>query len=228
MIFKIVNSIRTRGVRATVNLVKERIISKYEFHQNLRFDAENGVETSKHEMIYAGEVKTENWAYSYNYEPVATKLFHESMSKIDTDLGQFIFLDLGSGKGKALMLAAEYPFRKIIGVEFSSQLHNIAKENITKFKIKNSNNFQLIHEDASIYRFPQENIILFLYNPFDGIVLEQVLKKIENHITRTSKDIYIVYHYPINSEIFDQNEFIKLFHSSEGYKIYSNKLFANS
>ena len=50
------------------------------------------------------------------------------------DKEQLVFVDLGSGKGRTLLLASEYPFRRIVGVELSPKLHRIAKTNVEKFR----------------------------------------------------------------------------------------------
>src|SRR5207302_3353759 len=67
------------------------------------------------------------------YQPSDPSLFHETIRNLNIDYRQFEFVDLGSGKGRALLMAADYPFRRIIGVELMLEFHNIAQENIRKY-----------------------------------------------------------------------------------------------
>lgn len=83
---------------------------------------------------------------------------------------RFAFVDLGSGKGKALMLAANYPFREIIGVELSPRLHAIAQSNLQKI---GDSRIRVYCEDARSFLFPSPSVI-YLYNPFERPVSDAV------------------------------------------------------
>ena len=61
------------------------------------------------------------------------ELFREIINSLRIDFREFTFLDIGSGKGRALLLAAEYPFRRIVGVELMPELNSMAEENIRRF-----------------------------------------------------------------------------------------------
>src|SRR5271167_2282557 len=68
------------------------------------------------------------------YQPTEPALFREMlatlMSSAKIEFGEFTFIDIGSGKGRALLMAADYPFRRILGIELLPELHRVAKENI--------------------------------------------------------------------------------------------------
>ena len=72
------------------------------------------------------------------YQPTEPALFHEMLASLRSiatiDLREFIFIDIGSGKGRALLMAADYPFRRIVGVELLPELHRVSKENIGKYR----------------------------------------------------------------------------------------------
>ena len=80
-------------------------------------------------------------------------------------LAAFTFVDIGCGKGRALLLAEEYPFRKIIGVEFSRRLAKIAAANAAKSARSAS---QWFTPTPANFNFPPEPLVVFLYNPFSG------------------------------------------------------------
>ena len=67
------------------------------------------------------------------YQPTEPAAFHQMMDALGTDFSQFTFIDIGSGKGRVLLMAADYPFSRVIGVELLPALHRIAEQNIDKY-----------------------------------------------------------------------------------------------
>lgn len=97
------------------------------------------------------------------------------------------FIDIGSGKGKACFYAqSKDEFNSILGIEFSKPLVDVANKNKTKYHSENTN---FIHADASIYLLPNEASLVFMFNPFDRIVLE---KFILNNIDHFKKNKSII------------------------------------
>jgi SAM-dependent methyltransferase len=91
------------------------------------------------------------------------------------------FVDIGSGKGKACFYAAKkMPAEKIIGVEFSKPLVDIAVRNNAKF---GCDKIVFYHADARDYRLPDANNLVFMFNPFDRLILEEFLAKNRQHFS---------------------------------------------
>src|SRR5215471_11844719 len=71
------------------------------------------------------------------YQPTEKALFHEMMDELrrrtSINFAEFTFIDLGSGKGRVLLMASDYPFRRIVGVELLAALHHIAEQNIEQY-----------------------------------------------------------------------------------------------
>lgn len=101
------------------------------------------------------------------YQPVEPAMFREMMSSLPIDFSQFTFVDIGSGKGRALLLASEYPFHKIIGLELLPELNAIAQENIRRFCAQHPSAaaIEAIRADATEFIFPNEPLIVFFNNP---------------------------------------------------------------
>ncbi len=68
------------------------------------------------------------------YQPSEPVLFHEILNSMPVAVDGFTFVDLGSGKGRTLLMASEYPFRRIIGVEILVELNKIAQQNIVRYR----------------------------------------------------------------------------------------------
>ena len=87
------------------------------------------------------------------------------------------FIDLGSGKGRAVLLASLYPFRRVVGVEFSPELTEIARRNVNRFShpAQRCRDIELRCEDAAAYEFPAEPALVYIYNSFEGPLMQRVL-----------------------------------------------------
>ena len=97
------------------------------------FDRQHGTVTGGSIPLGAAEipekVSAASVAHGHYYEAVSPEHFEEMMRVLPRDLSDFLFIDYGSGRGRALLLASHYPFKEIIGIEFSQRLHRDAELN---------------------------------------------------------------------------------------------------
>jgi len=115
------------------------------------------------------------------------------------------FLDLGCGKGRPLVVATEFGFPAITGVEVSPGLARIARRNagILANAYPDRTRINIVTADATKYRLPTESLVVFLYNPFDGPLIEQLLGNIEAPLRQRPRTLYIVYYNPVFASILD-------------------------
>ncbi|HVA32678.1 MAG TPA: class I SAM-dependent methyltransferase, partial [Candidatus Baltobacteraceae bacterium] len=98
-----------------------------------RFDRDHGVTT--HALLFLGELdptaNREALSHATHYEAVPVAAFAALMAQIPQSfVRQATFVDVGAGMGRAVLLASEYPFKQVIGVELSRALAEIARENL--------------------------------------------------------------------------------------------------
>ena len=223
-VIKLFSSYKNNGFIKTNYLIKEYINTQYELYLGKKFDLKYSIETRHHIASWDLKIESANKKYAFRYEPIPFREFYSSMNNLQIKFEDYIFIDVGAGKGRALLLASDYPFKELIGIEFSKEIYKIAKNNIEKFKYMSKKaNFNLLYEDATKYTFPNENIVLFLYNPFDGKVLYDFINKIRQYIKTTKKDFIIIYHYPMYSKLYDKQSFLELQVVTKEYRIYVAK-----
>jgi hypothetical protein len=137
-----------------------------------------------------------------DYQPIEPELFREMMAGLLIDFSRFTFIDIGSGKGRALLLACEFRFQRIIGIELLPELNDIARVNIRKFA--ESHDVQSIFEalcgDAAEFAFPREPLVVFLFNPLPESELKQVIANLENSLRQHTREAYVVYANPVWEE----------------------------
>jgi hypothetical protein len=130
-----------------------------------------------------------------------------------TDVSNYTFIDMGSGKGRMLLVAAEFPFRRIIGVEFAVDLDAIARKNVKAYRNRRQLCFNLepVLTDATRYDFPPGPLVVYFYNPFDRYVMELVIQNLDQSIAEHPRDVIVVYWNPIFSEVIEAARHLKVY-----------------
>jgi len=165
-----------------------------------RFDAQHGVATES--LVFLGDLDPEavgpaiEFATHYEATPIAD--FERLIAISPLACESATFIDIGSGMGRVVLLAARLPFRRIVGIEISPALHEIATENLARFQDprQRCRDIRLVRGDASRFRFPRGDLILYLYNPFRAAVLAPVLTRVL-HTAGAEADVVLLYHTPI-------------------------------
>jgi len=117
------------------------------------------------------------------------------------------FIDIGCGKGKVCFYAAAIKrFKKIIGIDFDSELIAQANEYKSKFS---EYNIEFLHADATEYDLGQfEQSMIFMFNPFDDKVMRIFLEKNMNAFRE--KRHVIAYSNDMQHKVIEEMGFKKL------------------
>jgi len=142
-------------------------------------------------------------AFHSPYQATESILFHEMLDALNQqthlDFRDFVFLDLGSGKGRTLLMASDYPFRRITGVELLPALHKIAQENLARYKNPAQKCFALdsICADANDFPFPDDPLVIYMFNPLPESGMRRVCSNLERSLRASPRAIYVLYHNPL-------------------------------
>ena len=162
------------------------------------FDQQHGVDTSG--LLFPEDLASGKQEDLFNegYFGVAPSVFHQILEQLALDYKKFTFVDLGSGKGRALLLASEYPFSAIVGVELSPALHAVAVANIALYRTepRQCGNISTIEADAARFMFPAGPLLIYLWNPFGLPVFTQVIRNLEISLEHEPRETYLVYIQP--------------------------------
>lgn len=121
-------------------------------------------------------------------------------------------VDIGSGKGRILVVAAHYGFTNITGIDFAEELCASAKKNVNKIKSQFPNTIFEIHcQDALGYPIKADDNVFFLFNPFNKEIMEKFAENIENSVRQYPRTIYFMYANPQEKEVLFQNGFCEIF-----------------
>jgi SAM-dependent methyltransferase len=138
------------------------------------------------------------------YQPTEPALFHEMLASLiqvspKIDFREFTFIDIGSGKGRALLMAADYPFRRVLGIELLPALHRVAQENIKKYESDSQQCFAIecLLADAGEFAFPPEPTVLYLFNPLPESGLAKLVSNLEHSLREHPRSVFVLYHNPL-------------------------------
>lgn len=163
------------------------------------FDAKFGVSTGGVEYLHDLTILGRNSRFGVNHVASDPIEFEDAMARIDLDLSTTTFMDLGSGRGRALMMAAMLPFRRIIGLEFAKELHEASIHNIRRAfpHLTGSDRITLILGDATDFEVPDGPLVLYLYNPFDAPIIAAVARNVLLSWQNNPRSIRVVYLNPV-------------------------------
>ena len=165
-----------------------------------------------------GEVRDSNI-----YGPVRAANAHTAIRDLPIrDFSQYTFIDIGSGKGRVLFIAAEYPFRKVLGVEYSTDMHRAALENIRRYKHgkQRCSDVESISANAAEYEFPDGNLVLYLFNPFGPEIMRRMLANLQRSLSDKPRHVVILMLWPEQARIVAEMPGMRTYRQTRRYHIY--------
>jgi SAM-dependent methyltransferase len=130
-----------------------------------------------------------------------------------------VFIDLGSGKGRVLLAAARYPFGRIIGVELSPRLTEIAAANLHAARDRLlCSDVELVTSDVLDYELPTDVTVVYLYNPFRGPVFQAVVDKLIDSVDRYPRPVRVIYRTPLEQSVLLSSGRFELVRSVPGLR----------
>lgn len=133
-----------------------------------------------------------------SYQPIEPDIFRAMIRALPIDFSQFTFVDIGSGKGRAMLLASEFPFRRILGIELLPELHHIAQGNLAKFAARGGMPpMESVCGDATEFDFPAERLVVYLFHPLMEANFRKVLANLQSSVVQHPRPLFVVYANPI-------------------------------
>jgi len=162
------------------------------------------------------------------YQPTEPSFFREMMAmmaRLEIDFQAFTFIDVGSGKGRALLMAADYPFRRVLGVELLPDLHRVAQANLGVYKSDSQRCFavEAVVADAREFPFPIEPIVLYLFNPLPEAALIEMLYNLERSLGENPRTVYVLYHNPLLEHVLASRAAFQKIRGTHQYSLFRSR-----
>jgi len=197
-IYKILSQLKQRGF-------KKSILAAYSLLYDLYYDAKHGFDTYSWVPVNELDVEEFQKEHAVIYQATRVLPLRRLFKKLNIPK-DYSFIDIGCGKGRVLLIAAEYGFEEVKGIEFSSNLTAIANKNISKYKIQTNSStfFDVINVDATDYKFNNIEDVFFLFNPFDEVVLKKVLDNINESLKKDNRRVWMIYANAIHRDLIEK------------------------
>ena len=142
------------------------------------------------------------------------------------DFRDYTFIDFGSGKGRALLMAAALQFKSLVGIELRKELHDKALENFKNRRKVRSSKIESININALDYEYPGGKLVLYFSNPFGEEVLRSVLNNLGRSLQSEPRDVIVVFamYVPDFMQLADTLPFLSLEASGHGYRVYRSRI----
>jgi hypothetical protein len=220
---KVLRSVRRRGIAGTAWFFTYRSISLLLGRTPIsQFDKRNGTDTTNEVKLHDLSVNSANVKFGIPYTGTPVEVFEQFFRDAPIPHEAFTFVDFGSGKGRAVMLASNYPFRKIIGVEFAPELIEIAKTNLSKYRdpAQKCTDIEFVCSDATEYPLPADPMVFYFANPFVKDVMRTMVRRIEQSLRDFPREAWVVYVNPVELHMFENNPLLERFECNVNIAVY--------
>lgn len=168
------------------------------------FDLIRGTKTSN----LSGGLQTRYAGRLVRYEGTNPLIFRELLAKVPLTFSESVFLDYGCGSGRALLLAANFGFKKVVGVESSRELLKIANRNVEIIRqVRDECEYHLFCCDAAEFIVPSDVNVAYFFNPFGPEVLAPVILNLRRSLEQHPRELWVVYLFPRFSSFFVNSGF---------------------
>lgn len=202
--FVLHRAVAKRGVGGTLAAAPRKIMGwlsresrpAKQFNPIHPFDAEFGTDTSG--LIAAEELldsKRRRSIHNTGFYATAPSMFGQAFARLEIDCKRFTFIDLGAGKGRIILLASNFPFQRVLGVELIPELQAVATRNIAKYQpaVRQCQEVKCMLCDVCDFVFPLDPLVIFMWNPFVGPVFERVMENLDSSLKHDAREVYLVY-----------------------------------
>ena len=126
------------------------------------------------------------------YQPLPWYLVRRAIGALSLSSDD-VFLDYGSGLGRALLMAAHHQLKRVLGVEFLYPLVKAAKDNLARAHHRLRSPVELVVADAAQFVVPDDVTVAYLFNPFVGKVMEAVQEQLKASLERRPRPLRVLY-----------------------------------
>jgi len=159
------------------------------------WDLAHGVDTCGEIPLVDLGFESKNKTPGLEYQSHHPTIIRAGLRSLNIRHEDYTFVDFGCGKGRVLLVASEFPFRKIIGLEFAPQLAETARKNLKTYRAKNQkcSAIEAITADATEYELAPEAQVLYFFSPFARNIMDQIVQNIERSLQQSPRDLLVLF-----------------------------------
>lgn len=214
-----VEAIREQGVWWTIKHVPEYVVhqarsvvpfARYYWRERREgFDAKHGTDTTGLVQIVELPGFVGRFDDIPGYGTLPASMITDILRAVDVDHAQYVFVDLGSGKGRVVLLAGESPYKRVVGVEIAGPLHEIAQRNLERYRgERRAGAVELVCSDVLEWELPPDPLVFYIGNALSPRVLRDFLARVEASLRAHPRDVYFMYAHPQEEAVLAEQGFL--------------------
>jgi SAM-dependent methyltransferase len=176
------------------------------------FDKELGIETSG--IVSAEDIHPDKHLASLigPYIGSQPSIVRKGLSALGA-YEDYTFIDYGCGKGRVVVVAGEFPFQEVVGVELSAALAATARANAAKVALQfpDRPRINIIEANVSAFPLPPRMIACFNYHAFGPEIVAGIIRKFETALANHIRHMFFIYYNPVHFELFDASPAFRRF-----------------
>ena len=186
-------------------------LAAFTVYHEIRGEKKYKIDTSRIQDVKRITVKGNNIRHAEMYQGASYYLLEKVFSFMKEIGENKSMIDFGAGKGRAMVVAAAYVYNYVTGVDFALTLCEEAGRNINAIqKYYPGTSFNVVHEDVVDYKIENHVNTFFFFNPFNEIIMRNVLKNIQSSLDSAPRKVFVIYVNPQHKEVFLRNGFSKI------------------
>lgn len=178
-------------------------MDSYQDAYNTAFDRRFHVSTNQEVPANQLGIHGEASQHAVEYAPSSPIDLAILLETLNLNFATSTFVDFGAGKGLVMMTAAEFPFRKILGVEIAVDIHRMAEDNLANYqsRTRKTQDVRCLQIDARDFEFPETPLVIFLFNPFGEPIMESVFANLRISLETQPRECVVIYNNPIHANV---------------------------
>ncbi len=187
-----------------MDFIDRHVVGRY-------FDWKHNVDTAASADDRKRDIRSRNGARGNPYMATPARTLRSILAALRTDLSDFVFIDVGSGKGRAMLVAAEFPFRRILGIEFARDLISVAIDNVRRYRNRRQRCRAIlpICIDAENFTIPDRPCVFYLFNPFDRELTRAFVARAASAFGRYRNKMYFILYHPRHEVVFESQPYFR-------------------
>jgi SAM-dependent methyltransferase len=173
-----------------------------------KYEKKLGINTHSIVNLNSLTLAGENSEQNHHYQGASYFILFSIFNKLPEDIKNSNFVDYGCGKGRALFVAEQCGFTKLIGVDIAKELIDDANTNKLVYQKKNNQSeFHFLFNDATTFQIPENSSVFYFFNPFGKDIMQKVIQNIKESLKQNPRKIYCIYLNPKYKSVFDNSGF---------------------
>jgi SAM-dependent methyltransferase len=188
-------------------------IAAYIIWQEMKGEKKYGITTTGADELKSLEKTGIDISHATVYMPITYFQVEEIFRTLPPENRKH-FMDIGCGKGRALCVAAHHGYEKVTGVDFSEAFCIEAKKNLESTRQQFPGlKFSVIENEASLNTIPLDVDCIFLFNPFDAVIMKRVIRNITTSLKLCPRNLNVAYANPLHKQLFLEQNFTETHYS---------------